>query len=48
MEQLVTAIGASQAVVDVHYSIRGPLANRALELEQDGHDIIKLILFQKN
>ncbi len=38
----MTAIGASQAVVDVHYSIRGPLANRALELEQEGHEIIKL------
>lgn len=38
----MSAIGASQAIVDVHYSIRGPLANRALELEQEGHQIIKL------
>ncbi len=38
----MSAIDASQAVVDVHYSIRGPLANRSLELEAEGHDIIKL------
>ena len=38
----MSAIGASQAVVDVHYSIRGPLANRSLELEAAGHEIIKL------
>lgn len=35
-------IEASQAIVDVHYSIRGPLSNRALEIEAAGHDVIKL------
>ncbi|NRA40628.1 MAG: aminotransferase class I/II-fold pyridoxal phosphate-dependent enzyme [Planctomycetes bacterium] len=35
-------IEASQAIVDVHYSIRGPLANRALEIEAAGQEVIKL------
>lgn len=35
-------ITPSKSLVDVRYEIRGPLAQRALELERAGHEIIKL------
>lgn len=35
-------IRPSQSLADVRYEIRGPLAQRALELEREGHEIIKL------
>ncbi len=36
------AIGVSQSLGDVKYEIRGQLANRALELEKRGYEIISL------
>jgi len=33
---------ASKHLADVRYEIRGPLARRALELEQDGFEVVKL------
>jgi alanine-synthesizing transaminase len=36
------ALRRAEHLKGVHYEIRGPLAQRALELERDGHDIIKL------
>jgi len=35
-------ITPSKSLVNVRYEIRGPLAQRALELERSGHEIIKL------
>ena len=42
ISQLTSSFQPSQALQDVRYEIRGQLANRALELERRGYEVISL------